>query len=636
MDLTKVSDVVGYAKPIEMPVSELLTGSYSFSIPSYQRGYRWESSENGIATNEIKQVDDLLNDLKTFVKTHDVKAKYYLQPLMVKPRLVEGNYVWDVLDGQQRLTTMLLVLKCLNEKLNNNNPLPLYSIKYENRKQLDFNNITFDSNSEHFEYPQPSTNLDCYYIRKAKDRIYKWYTEEIQGKLKLEDSFKKMLFWEDSSRGGNLEDDLRAIFIWYNVEPILATASPLTGSRKHDIEVFNRLNRGKISLTDAELIKALFLLCIKSSPASTSSLMTSQTFVRKWDEMGKKLQDDSFWKMMSPKNKEYSNRLDFLFDFIKDCNNGQDKSSYRFYYDRLRTLLEKPDINQVEAIWNEVKMYFDTLCKWHEDPHKHNYVGFLVDCGYLITEIYEKQINLTELIRKSIEINDVSEIDSLTYHNDLAKIRRLLLLFNVLTCDKFNQKFPFDSYRDYSYDVEHVNSQTDNPIEKITDKISWIEEHALPCLKTDSEETENEDKKQKTPYALKAEELYKKGEDLVKEFKESEKDTGYKFKGFRTEVEKYYADDPYLNANKDHIGNLTLLNSSINREYHNALFPKKLRTLKRCDQEGIYIPLCTKYMFLKYYSNTQINASSFSMMRWRKSDHDDYTEAIEESIKSIL
>ena len=41
MDLTKVSDVIGYAKPIEMPVSELLTGSYSFSIPSYQRGYRW-------------------------------------------------------------------------------------------------------------------------------------------------------------------------------------------------------------------------------------------------------------------------------------------------------------------------------------------------------------------------------------------------------------------------------------------------------------------------------------------------------------------------------------------------------------------------------------------------------------------
>jgi hypothetical protein len=352
--------------------------------------------------------------------------------------------------------------------------------------------------------------------------------------------------------------------------------------------------------------------------------------------MGRKLQDDGFWKMMAPKNKEYSNRMDLLFDFIKDCNDGNNKSSYRFYYDKLRLHLQNPDINGVEKVWNEVKRYFDTLCKWHEDPHKHNYVGYLVDCGYPITEIYKKQKGLAELIREAIDIKDISEIDSLTYHNDLAKIRRILLLFNVLTCDKFNQKFPFESYRDYSYDVEHVNSQTDNPIEKINDKISWIEEHALPCLKIDSEETEDKNKEQKTQNAIAAGELYKKGEDLVKEFRETDKDSGSKFKAFRMEVEKYYAPETYLNANKDHIGNLTLLNSTINREYHNALFPKKLRTLKRCDQEGTYIPLCTKYMFLKYYSNTQINASSFSMMRWRRSDHDDYTDAIEEAINSIL
>lgn len=635
MDLTKVMDIVSNAEPIEMPISELLTGGYSFSIPSYQRGYRWESSDETTDSSEIKQVDDLLNDLQTFAETHEGNAKYYLQPLMVKPRLVDGKPVWDVLDGQQRLTTMLLILKCLNEKILTER-LPLYTITYENRKQLNFDRVTFNIESEDFDYPKPSDNLDSYYIRKAKDRIYNWYTTEIKTNTQLADSFRSMLFWADISRDAKAKRGLRAIFIWYNVEALASVSPSLTGSRKHDIEVFNRLNRGKISLTDAELIKALFLLCINAAPTSSSSLMTSQTLVRKWDEMGKKLQDESFWKMMAPKNKEYSNRMDLLFDFIKDCNNGNNKSSYRFYYDKLRPFLQNPNINGVEIIWNEVKMYFDTLCKWHEDPHKHNYVGYLVDCGYKITDIYKQQKELSELIKQAIDIKDISEIDGLTYYNDLTKIRRILLLFNVLTCDKFNQKFPFDSYRDYSYDVEHVNSQTDNPIEKINDKISWIEEHALPCLKIDSEETEDEDKKQKTPNAIKAEELYKKGEELVKEFRESEKDTGYKFKEFRLEVEKYYADDPYLNANKDHIGNLTLLNSTINREYHNALFPKKLRTLKRCDQEGTYIPLCTKYMFLKYYSNTQINASSFSMMRWRSSDHNDYTEAIEEAINTIL
>ncbi len=63
MDLTNISNLTGHFEPIEMPVSELLMGGYTFSVPSYQRGYRWESSEVGNNDNGVKQVDDLLNDL---------------------------------------------------------------------------------------------------------------------------------------------------------------------------------------------------------------------------------------------------------------------------------------------------------------------------------------------------------------------------------------------------------------------------------------------------------------------------------------------------------------------------------------------------------------------------------------------
>lgn len=641
MDLTDVKKMAESSEPIEMPVSELLTGNYQFSIPSYQRGYRWESTEaGGEDEQEAKQVDDLLNDLTYFVTSNPhKKANYYLQPLMVKPRLLaDGSYEWDVLDGQQRLTTMLLVLKCLKERLYGGQQFGLYELKYANRKQLDFNRITFDRASADYDFPMANENLDSYYVRKAKDRIERWYDNELSNNPSLSDKFKEMLFYPDETRGVNSSPALRAKFIWYNVQALQPGAPQLNGNRQHDIEVFNRLNRGKISLTDSELIKALFLLCIKVAPAYGSSLLTPETLVRKWDDMGKKFQNEEFWNMIAPKGADYSNRLDLLFDFIKDCSGNGKGSAYRFYYKKMHGLFTSPDINKVEELWTEVKQYFDTLCKWHENVHKHNFIGYLIENGEDLANIYSSP-DLETKIRKGLGLENVDEIDTLRYYDNegYKKIRKVLLLFNVLTCDKFGQKFPFNLYRDNSFDVEHVNSQTDNPIEKIDEKIAWVKQQAIPCLWIDRNETDTNGIL--TSGAREARDLITEGVQFLRYVKlNNNRDTGSKFKGYRTAVEYYYASG---NRNtgmfeKDAIGNLALLNSSINREYKNALFPQKLRTLKRSDQEGVYIPLCTKYMFLKYYSNPQANVSAFSMMRWRQEDQDEYTEAIKESIRKIF
>lgn len=641
MDLTDVKKMAESSEPIEMPVSELLTGNYQFSIPSYQRGYRWESTEaGGEDEQEAKQVDDLLNDLTYFVTSNPhKKANYYLQPLMVKPRLLaDGSYEWDVLDGQQRLTTMLLVLKCLKERLYGGQQFGLYELKYANRKQLDFNRITFDRASADYDFPKANENLDSYYVRKAKDRIERWYDNELSNNSSLSDKFKEMLFYPDETRGVNSSPALRAKFIWYNVQALQPGAPQLNGNRQHDIEVFNRLNRGKISLTDSELIKALFLLCIKVAPAYGSSLLTPETLVRKWDDMGKKFQNEEFWNMIAPKGADYSNRLDLLFDFIKDCSGNGKGSAYRFYYKKMHGLLTSPDINKVEELWTEVKQYFDTLCKWHENVHKHNFIGYLIENGEDLANIYSSP-DLETKIRKGLGLENVDEIDTLRYYDNegYKKIRKVLLLFNVLTCDKFGQKFPFNLYRDNTFDVEHVNSQTDNPIEKIDEKIAWVKQQAIPCLWIDRNETDTNGIL--TSGAREARDLITEGVQFLRDVKlNNNRDTGSKFKGYRTAVEYYYASG---NRNtgmfeKDAIGNLALLNSSINREYKNALFPQKLRTLKRSDQEGVYIPLCTKYMFLKYYSNPQANVSAFSMMRWRQEDQDEYTEAIKESIRKIF
>ena len=79
--------------------------NYCFNIPEYQRGYRWEK----------KQVEDLLNDIKDFIDKRSanlVKENefYCLQPVVVYKT---SDYNYDVIDGQQRLTTLYLILQAL-------------------------------------------------------------------------------------------------------------------------------------------------------------------------------------------------------------------------------------------------------------------------------------------------------------------------------------------------------------------------------------------------------------------------------------------------------------------------------------------------------------------------------------------
>ena len=90
-----------------LPVSFLLQGKNAplkFQIPSFQRGYRWEE----------KHVKDMLDDIFKFVST-PTQSSYFLQPLVVRRGKEENT--WEVLDGQQRLTTMLLILKQFSKRI---------------------------------------------------------------------------------------------------------------------------------------------------------------------------------------------------------------------------------------------------------------------------------------------------------------------------------------------------------------------------------------------------------------------------------------------------------------------------------------------------------------------------------------
>ncbi|MCR5636687.1 MAG: DUF262 domain-containing HNH endonuclease family protein [Clostridiales bacterium] len=92
-------------KGSEYPLSKIFSSEFNYNIPSYQRPYAWTTEEAGI----------LFDDLFSFYKNEDQEENYFLGSIVLikeddKPKA-------DVIDGQQRLTTLTILLAVIAHNL---------------------------------------------------------------------------------------------------------------------------------------------------------------------------------------------------------------------------------------------------------------------------------------------------------------------------------------------------------------------------------------------------------------------------------------------------------------------------------------------------------------------------------------
>ena len=143
-------------------VSEL--NQYSFFVPSYQRGYKWTK----------KEVIDLLNDINEFkprvIDNSDEKTWYCLQPIVIK-EINPSSKKFEVIDGQQRLTTIYLILHYLNQDFVENRREKLFELEYQTR--METSKFLEDLNEEIIN----ETNSDFFHISQAYKTIAKWFEE---------------------------------------------------------------------------------------------------------------------------------------------------------------------------------------------------------------------------------------------------------------------------------------------------------------------------------------------------------------------------------------------------------------------------------------------------------------------------
>lgn len=546
----------------------------NFFIPSFQRGYRW-------TTEEVK---DLLDDLLEFYYKDKSKEEFYcLQPVVVTP--LGSRY--SVIDGQQRLTTIYIILTFLGDLMSFLQK-EKFTLEFETRKDSEVFLQKIDKEKR-------NDNIDYFHICQALETVEKWFASK-DGSVRL-----NILNTLINESGNNVQ------VIWYEV--------PNT-SQNDAIEIFTRINMGKIPLSNAELIKALFLRRGNFEGEEETKRLRQLEIAGEWDRMEYALRDDEFWDFLQDGKNKYDSRIEFLFDLMSD--NLSSQGEIKNIDDKHYTFRHFNDLfnshSEIESIWKDIKQYYLTFRQWFENRKYYHLVGYLITVGVNIKEIKlntdrlsknEFTDYLIEKIRKQINC----KIEDLTYHDDKPLLRKVLLLFNIATIlnnKKTNTRFQFGRYKNENWDIEHIHSAQSEMPEASNHQTEWLEEfNRFSCDQALVEKAQHYLKTPSKNRNIKFEDLYK---EIVSKYSEFGKPEDI-----------------------NDLSNLTLLDAGTNRGYKNAIFPVKRKSIINKDVKGTFIPICTKNVFLKYYS-AEIGQMSF----WAKDDRTSYKNNVVETLNSFL
>lgn len=542
---------------------------YSFFIPSYQRGYRWS----------CKEVQDLLNDINDFQpkvinEENNERTWYCLQPIVVKKM---NNDLYEVIDGQQRLTTIFLIWHYLNQDFVKKKQDKLFKIQYETRKNTEkFLSELSDENEI------DESNVDFYYISQAYKTIEEWFDNRDkdfdQGEFRSKFKFSSKVIWYES-----FEED--------------------------SIAIFTRINIGKIPLTNAELIKALFLNSSNFGKSGEEKLRLKQLEIAsEWDKIEHRLQDDRFWFFLSGSDKE-SNRIEFIFNLM---NEEEDKTDSYATFRYFNTIINEGNIDKN---WKAVKKYYQTFLDWYEERELYHKIGYLIAIDAItIKELYKKYISLNKSKFKIFLDSQIKEelknvkLDSLQYGD--KNVEKVLLLYNILTMLKTaqdNSYFPYDLYKDKKgkWGVKHITSIKEGIPDK--NKREWIED-VIPFIDISK----------------------RKGKRIKKLAESCNYEDEIQFKDVFEQIIDYF--NEYINDDDiNDITNLALLDSKITKGYKNAIFPLKRKIIIDKDKAGMFVPICTKNVFLKYFSDYPPKISF-----WTQNDRKKYEENLHDILDEYL
>lgn len=562
-----------------------------YLIPAYQRGYRWTTLH----------VEALLEDLDNFVRRLEESGakneSYCLQPVVVVAQIdKEGNRIWEIVDGQQRLTTIFIILKYLDK--------PHFELFFEKRTKSD--DFLRDLSENTLNDKEP----DYHFMSDAYRNIKEWFEKKKETDLSYDLSFYVKLM-------RNVQ------VIWYDVE--LNPSSTKT-QEEQKIDIFNRLNIGKIPLEDAELVRALLMSKVEAE-SEREKLIRQAEFSNEWYEIEHWLQQPEQWLFLT--DKKYANHIQLLFELMAKNKNSENYSTFKWFEKQIQG--SESQSKKAKCLWDEAKEYFSYFRYWFANRDVYHYVGFLLSANLVkIEDVIELSKQDKSTFKKVLKnrIADYlrqTDLNSLSYEGDQEELKRVLLLFNVLSVNaiKANEqhRFPFNLYNEIKngkkWSLEHIHAQqSQDPLLKDEVIRVWINDtlnsiSRVTVIEKGADENGNSVSVNIKPLV---EELTRLSQTPIDEKIDNER-----FNLVRAQIVSAFDSE----STKHLLDNMALLSCPDNSRLNNAIFPVKRDRVIEMELEGRFIPPCTRNVFLKIYSRADTQPYF-----WSKADKEDYVRNI--------
>lgn len=673
-----------------------------FFIPDYQRGYRWEK----------EQVYALLKDLWHYSHSGKQNEFYCLQPIVVKECTQETienyklpdfsslpeydsnqdiedlrndisfdegaidddcrsdwalkspkNNVWyEVIDGQQRLTTIRILLE-FNKVRNFINDQP-FVMRYATRAGLHeiFKNLQIDIAGKKVSINSAFQNpgyVDVEYIHDCANNIIKWFNDDTIITTNKYNELGTFLtdFYMDQSKPKSVR------VIWYE-----------TFEQTDARDIFERLNDLQVPLSSSELIRALFLsknavydsnelnpaippnakaLILKDKEAKQSSINA------KWDEIEHFFRNDDVWAFITNKEaSDYRNRIELLFDLMskKDLQ-GLDDRLYTYIW--FENKVEKKNQNLWD-LWQDIVKCFDTIRFWYENKNYYHKIGFLIhetDGTKAIPDLLEYSNSgkhkksdfdkhLLEEIKSVIQKTGEIKLSELSYEtkSHYRKLKSVLLLYNIELTNQspvIEAKFPFKDYKAQEgkdengkqrcgWTLEHIHAQDSECLDPSNRKewINWAR-FTLEARKNVMNPTHGD-----TVFMHKLQNLLTTIPSTGKCLMEDENKFQYSrdlVPLFQEDLNLWSGGCPFIIEHQ--LQNLALLSGEINSSIGKGSFSVKQQCINKCIADGKYVPIATQKVFLKHYypkSNPDQALLLRQLLTWEKDDRTNYLKSITE------